>query len=128
MSDGVDVSVEALRRHAAAVGDLADQVGSAGTSTPTPVGGDAFSPIGSFFTTALMSAADQLREALDTGARSVADVQTGLSAVADVYQRVDDTHAQLLRIVDEGDDATAEQRAGVVQAGLPGPATQAPGG
>ncbi|OLF05664.1 type VII secretion target [Actinophytocola xanthii] len=146
MSDGFDVSVEELRRHAAAVGDLAGQVSSAGAATPPPVGGDAFSTIGAFFTQALVSAGEQLREALETGTRSVADVQTGLSAVADVYERVDDTHAQLLRIVDEGGGASPEprtdatrsaapadpatgavQQAGVVPVGLTGPVQAPPG-
>jgi hypothetical protein len=96
-----------------------------------------------------MSASEQLRAALDTGARSVADVRAGLGAVADLYERIDDTHAQLLRIVDEGTgtgpdpraaaDPTraaqpvgsstgAVQQAGVVPVGLPGPARQAPPG
>lgn len=98
MGDGFDVSVEGLREHAATVEGVASQVSSVGTAAQTSLGGDSFGVIAEFFATAVMSASDQVREAIGTSAQAVMDVGSGLTAAANLYQQIEDTHAQVFRV------------------------------
>ncbi|MET1072445.1 MAG: hypothetical protein ABWY11_07355, partial [Umezawaea sp.] len=80
-----------------------DRVNSAGTTAQDSVGGDAYGVFGASFAAVLVSAADQVREAIAGGAESFTDVRIGLAETADLYQRIDETQAQVFRGIDGGD-------------------------
>jgi hypothetical protein len=98
MGDGFEVSVDGLRAHAATVEGLASQVNTAGNAAQTTVGGDSFGVIAEFFATAVMAASDQVRDAIGTSAQAVMDVRSGLTAAANLYQQIEDTHTQVFRV------------------------------
>jgi Excreted virulence factor EspC, type VII ESX diderm len=107
MGDGFDVSVDGLREHAATVEGVASQVSSVGTAAQISLGGDSFGVIAEFFATAVMSATDQVREAIGTSAQAVMDVGSGLTATANLYQQIEDTHAQVFRVAGGAEEGVA---------------------
>jgi hypothetical protein len=117
MGDGFEVSVEGLREHAASVQGLASQVTSVGTAAQTSLGGDSFGVIAEFFASAVMSATDQVREAIGTSAQAVTDVGAGLTATANMYQQIEDTHTQVFRVDGGLSGVTLAQATGGKQVG-----------
>lgn len=109
MGDGFEVDVDGLRAHAAAVGGIAGQVGSAGSAAQTTVDGGSFGAIAEFFAQAVLSATGQVRDAIGTSAQTVQDVQAGLTATANLYQQIEDLHAGVFRVAGGEEDATAAQ-------------------
>ncbi|HEV2781703.1 MAG TPA: type VII secretion target [Actinophytocola sp.] len=103
MGDGFDVNVGEVRAHCRTVSTISNQVSSAVGAAGASVHGDAYGTIGQFFAAAMMLASDQAREGILKAAQSIADIHTGLTEVANLYQQVDETHAQLLSLT-EGDD------------------------
>jgi hypothetical protein len=101
--DGFDVNVGEVRAHSATVATISSQVNSASSAAQSSVHGNAYGEIGQFFASVIMLASDQVRAGILKGAQSFTDVHNGLRAVADLYQQVDKTHAQLLALV-KGDD------------------------
>jgi methyl-accepting chemotaxis protein len=59
------------------------------------VSGGAFGQIGEFFAAAISQACEELRQVANRASQSVDEVQSGLSQIAESYQRVDDAHASL---------------------------------
>lgn len=101
--DGFDVNVGEVRAHSSTVATISSQVNSACTAAQSSVHDNAYGMIGQFFAAAIMLASDQVREGILRGVQSFMDVHNGLRAVADLYQQVDETHAQLLSLV-RGED------------------------
>ena len=95
MGEGFNVVVGEVRMHASTVTTIASQVRSASGGAQDSVGGGAFGQIGEFFASAITQACDELRQVGDRASRTVDEVQSGLSQVADAYQSVDDNHASL---------------------------------
>jgi hypothetical protein len=95
MGEGFNVVVGEVRLHAETVTTIASRVRSASGGAQESVGGGAFGQIGEFFAAAIMQACDELRQVADRASQSVDEVQSGLSQIADSYQRVDDAHASL---------------------------------
>jgi hypothetical protein len=98
MADKFEVSVDELRAHVATVGSIAGQVSSAANAAQTSVDGDSFGSIAQFFAQTIMSASDQMRDAIGANARSVMDVRAGLTATANDYQQTEEHHAQVFRV------------------------------
>ncbi len=128
MGDKFDVDVGEVRAHAATVGSVSEQVNAAQATHPAVAEG-AFGEVAAFFATAVTSAGEEIRDVIAASARSVSNVQGGLDATADLYEQIDDRHAQLLRVVDEGDgsagttpavDDTPFQQGGITTAQLSG--------
>lgn len=103
MGEAFDVNVGEVRVHSSTVATLSTQVQSACGAAQASVHGNAYGMIGQFFAAALMLAGDQARDGILTAARSFMDVRAGLNAVADLYQQVDETHAELMRLTRGGD-------------------------
>lgn len=103
MGDGYEVNVGEVRTHSSTVATISNQVGSACGTAQASVHDNAYGAIGQFFAAAMMLASDQARDGILKAAQSFADVQSGLAAVADLYQRVDDSHARLLSLVEGGE-------------------------
>lgn len=99
MVDDFTVNVGEVRVHSSTVASLSSQVNSACGSAQASVHGDAYGMIGQFFAAAMMLASDQVRDGILKAAKSFLDVHTGLIAVADLYQEVDQRHAELMRMV-----------------------------
>lgn len=99
--DGFNVNVAEVRVHSSTVATISSQVSSACQTATASVHGDAYGMIGQFFAAALMMAGDQVREGILKAAKSFMDVQSGLKAVADLYQQVDQAHAELLKLTKE---------------------------
>jgi Excreted virulence factor EspC, type VII ESX diderm len=99
--DGFNVNVAEVRVHSSTVATISSQVSSACQTASASVHGDAYGMIGQFFAAALMMAGDQVREGILKAAKSFMDVQSGLKAVADLYQQVDQAHAELLKLTKE---------------------------
>jgi methyl-accepting chemotaxis protein len=95
MGEGFDVVVGEVRSHAETVTTIASQVRSASGGAQDSVGGGAFGQIGEFFASAITQACGELRAIGDRASQTVDQVQSGLSQVADAYQRVDDNHASI---------------------------------
>jgi hypothetical protein len=102
MGDGFHVNAGEVRVHSSTVATISTQVSSACGTAQASVNDNAYGLIGQFFAAAIMLASDQVREGILKAAKSLNDVQTGLDAVADLYQRVDETHAQVLSLRPEG--------------------------
>jgi hypothetical protein len=103
MGEGYDVDVGEVRAHSATVATISNQVGSACGTAQASVHDNAYGMIGQFFAAAMMLAGDQARDGILKAAQSFADVRSGLSAVADLYQQVDVAHARLFSVTDGGD-------------------------
>jgi len=99
--DGFNVNLGEVRVHSSTVATLSSQVSSAGQTAQASVHDNAYGMIGQFFATAIMGASDQVRDGILKAARSFMDVQAGLTAVADLYQQVDQAHADLLKLTQE---------------------------
>jgi methyl-accepting chemotaxis protein len=95
MGEGFNVVVGEVRAHATTVTTVASQVRSASSGAQDSVSGGAFGQIAEFFASAITQACNELRSVTDATSRTVDQVQSGLSQVADAYQRVDDNHAEL---------------------------------
>ncbi|WP_035307018.1 type VII secretion target [Actinokineospora inagensis] len=91
---GFDVNLGELRAHAATVAEVASEV-SAATSGAQATSGNAFGVIGSFFAQAILAASGDVGEAFTKTAQAYQDVRSGLTTVADDYQRIDEAHAQV---------------------------------
>jgi hypothetical protein len=102
MSEGFDVNVGEVRVHATTVATLSTEVQSACGTSQGGMHNDAYGMIGQFFAAALILASDQVRDGILSAARSFMDVQKGLSDVADLYQQVDETRAQVMALT-QGD-------------------------
>lgn len=102
MGDGFDVNVGEVRRHSATVAGISNQVSSACQLAQAALHGGAYGAVGAMFAGAMMMASDEVREVITRAAGSVADIQAGLSAVADLYQEVDEAHADLFNLTGEG--------------------------
>jgi excreted virulence factor EspC (type VII ESX diderm) len=100
--DGFNVNVGEVRDHSSTVATLSSQVNSACQTASASVHGNAYGMIGQFFAAALMLAGDQVRDGILKAAKSFMDVQTGLTAVADLYHQVDQAHAELMKLTAEG--------------------------
>jgi hypothetical protein len=98
MADGFDVNVNELRQHAQTVANIANLVNAACRVAQGNPSGNAYGVIGQFFAAAILSACGNVRDGIMKGAQSFMDVQNGLKAVADLYQQVDQAHAELLRL------------------------------
>jgi hypothetical protein len=98
MDGSFTVHTGEVRSHAATVSTISNQVSSACGAAQASVGGNAYGMIGQFFAAAMMLAGDQVREGIMKGAQSFMDVSTGLRSVAELYQQVDEAHAQLLSL------------------------------
>ncbi|PRY41434.1 WXG100 family type VII secretion target [Umezawaea tangerina] len=121
---GFDVDVGEVRAHAEAVSIFSDQVDAAGDTARAAVGGDAFGLFGASFASALVLAADQVRDAIAGGAVSLTDVRVGLRETADLYQQVDEAQAQLFRGVDgEPDHSGTTSTSGAAASGTGSPST-----
>ena len=94
MGEGFNVVVGEVRMHATTVTTIASQVRSASSGAQDSVGG-AFGQIAEFFASAISQACGELRSVTDATSRTVDQIQSGLSQVADAYQSVDDNHASL---------------------------------
>jgi excreted virulence factor EspC (type VII ESX diderm) len=99
--DGFNVNVGEVRTHSATVATLSSQVNSACQTAQASVHDNAYGVIGQFFAAGIMLAGDQVRDGILKAAKSFMDVQAGLTAVADLYQRVDQAHADLLKLTKE---------------------------
>jgi methyl-accepting chemotaxis protein len=95
MGEGFNVVVGEVRAHATTVTTVASQVRSASSGAQDSVSGGAFGQIAEFFASAITQACSELRSVTDATSQTVEQVQSGLSQVADAYQRVDDNHAEL---------------------------------
>jgi methyl-accepting chemotaxis protein len=95
MGEGFNVVVGEVRAHAETVTTVASQVRSAAGGAQDSVSGGAFGEIGEFFAAAISRACDELRSVGDFTGQTVDQVRSGLSQVADAYQRVDDNHASI---------------------------------
>ena len=95
MGEGFDVVVGEVRAHATTVTTVASQVRSASSGSQDSVGGGAFGQIAEFFASAITQACNELRSVTESASRTVEQVQSGLSQVADAYQSVDEGHAAL---------------------------------
>ena len=95
MGEGFNVVVGEVRAHATTVTTVASQVRSASSGAQDSVSGGAFGQIAEFFASAITQACGELRSVTDTASRTVDQVQSGLSQVADAYQRVDENHAEI---------------------------------
>ena len=102
MGDGFDVNVGEVRMHCTTVATYSSQVNAAFGAAQSSVHDNAYGVVGAFFAGAMMMASDQAREGILKAAKSLNDVQAGLKAVADLYQQVDDAHAQLLSLTHGG--------------------------
>ena len=97
--NGFNVNVGEMRVHSSTVATLSSQVNSACGTASASVHDNAYGMIGQFFAAAIMVASDQVRDGILRAAKSFMDVQSGLKAVADLYQEVDRAQADLMRIV-----------------------------
>ena len=95
MGEGFNVVVGEVRAHATTVTTIASQVRSASGGAQESVGGGAFGEIAEFFASFLSQACGELRSIGELAGQTVEQVQSGLSAVADAYQSVDDNHMAL---------------------------------
>ena len=95
MGEGFNVVVGEVRAHATTVTTVASQVRSASSGAQESVGGGAFGQIAEFFASEISQACGELRSVTDAASRTVDQVQSGLSQVADAYQAVDENHASL---------------------------------
>lgn len=95
MGEGFNVVVGEVRAHATVVTTIASQVRSASGGAQESVGGGAFGEIGEFFASAISQACGELASIGELAGQTVEQVQSGLSAVADAYQAVDDNHMAL---------------------------------
>jgi len=100
--DGFNVNLAELRTHSATVATLSSQVNSACQTASASVHDNAYGVIGQFFAAALMMASDQVRDGILKAAKSFMDVKAGLDAVAKAYQEVDQAHAELLKLSQQG--------------------------
>jgi hypothetical protein len=100
--DGFNVNVGEMRVHSSTVATLSSQVSSASQTAQASVHDNAYGLIGQFFAAALMMASDQVRDGILKAAKSFSDVQAGLTAVTNLYQQVDQAHADLLKVTKEG--------------------------
>jgi hypothetical protein len=97
-NEGFKVNVAEVRGHASTAATISSQVNQACGMAQSSLHDNAYGMIGAFFAAALMLAGDQVREGLMRGAQSFMDVSTGLKAVADLYQQVDQARAQLFSL------------------------------
>lgn len=74
---------------------IASAVRSASGGAQESVGGGAFGEIAEFFAQAIVQACGELREVGEFASRTVDQVQSGLSQVADAYAAIEDNHASL---------------------------------
>ena len=88
--------------HSSTVATISSQVNAACQTAQASVHDNAYGVIGQFFASALMMASDQVREGILKAAKSFSDVKAGLDAVADLYQQVDQAHADRLKLSHEG--------------------------
>lgn len=100
--DGFNVNVGEVREHSATVATLSAQVSSACQTASASVHDNAYGVIGQFFAAAIMLASDQVRDGILKAAKSFLDVKAGLDAVANAYQQVDQAHADLLKLRQQG--------------------------
>lgn len=100
--ESFDVNVGEVRVHSSTVATLSSQVTSACQTAQASVHDNAYGMIGQFFAAAIMLASDQVRDGILKAAKSFLDVQAGLAAVADLYQQVDEAHAELMKVTREG--------------------------
>ncbi|HEU5475422.1 MAG TPA: type VII secretion target [Actinophytocola sp.] len=98
MADSFAVNVAEVRQHAQTVATISNQVSSAVNMAASSVGGDSYGVVGKFFASALIMASELVRDGLLGAAKSFVDVHNGLRDVADLYQQVDQAHAQLLAV------------------------------
>ena len=100
--DGFNVDVGEVRAHSSTVATISSQVNSACQTAQASVHDNAYGVIGQFFAAAIMLAGDQVRDGILKAAKSFLDVKHGLDAVADAYHKVDQAHAELLKLTHEG--------------------------
>jgi len=98
MSEGFNINVPELRKHADTTATIASQVNSACQTAQGSVHDNSYGIIGQFFAAAMMLASDQVRDGLMRGAKSFMDVHNGLKAVADLYQQTDEARAQMFSL------------------------------
>lgn len=95
---GFDVDLGELRSHASTVATISTQVGAACRAARSSVTGDAYGVVGQFFAAAMILASDEIRDGIARAAGVLHDVRDGLAAVADLYEELDEAHAQLLSL------------------------------
>lgn len=100
MGDGFDINVGEVRAHCSTVATLSSQVNSAGGPAQASVHDNAYGVIGQFFAAAIMLASDDARDGILRAARSLTDVHSGLTAVVDAYQQVDQARADVFRLTE----------------------------
>lgn len=101
MGDGFNVNVGDVRSHSSTVATISTQVHAA-CNAPS-ASDNAYGEIGKFFAAALILASSQVRDGIMQAVKSFMDFQSGLKAVADAYHEADQAHAELMRLLKEGD-------------------------
>lgn len=96
--DGFNVNVGEVRVHSSTVATISSQVNSACQTAQASVHDNAYGVIGQFFAAAIMLASDQVRDGFLKAAKSFLDVKSGLDAVANTYQQVDEARAELMKL------------------------------
>jgi hypothetical protein len=99
--DGFNVDVGEVRAHSSTVATISSQVNSACQTAQASVHDNAYGVIGQFFAAAIMLAGDQVRDGSLKAAKSFSDVKSGLDAVANAYQQVDQARAELMKLTQE---------------------------
>lgn len=94
MDTGFTVVVGEVRAHASTVATIAGEVRSSSGRAQDAVGG-AYGQIGEFFAGAITQACTELRDTIGRASETVRQVETGLRAAADLYQRNDERHASI---------------------------------
>jgi len=100
--DGFHVNVAEVRAHSSTVATISSQVSAACQTAQASVHDNAYGVVGQFFAAALMMASDQVRDGILKAAKSFVDVKTGLDAVANRYQQVDQARADLFKLSQDG--------------------------
>jgi hypothetical protein len=102
MGDAFEINVGDLRQHASTVATISSEVNMACQLAQAALQGNAYGVIGQFLALALMQAGGDVRDVILKAVKSFTDVQSGLKAVADLYEQVDKAHADILRLTGEG--------------------------
>jgi uncharacterized protein YukE len=95
MADGFSINLDELRQHANTVSTISNQVNQASNAAQSALHGNAYGVIGQFFAAALMSACGQTGQSIMQAAKSLADIESGLKSVAQLYQQIDQARASM---------------------------------
>lgn len=90
MSDQFGIDPEELRRHAASVAGVADQLSGAAGALPSDLSGNPLGVFCEFLSSGLQGAMGEVTGATNDASASIDQISAGLRSAADDYQRTDD--------------------------------------